>query len=721
MPSTAHLGLTKPLNGSANWGDAVNANFDAIDAAIDSGVHKTAAAAAAQNYSPATAVNPLTQVANAVIAANHNKFSDGTDYWSAGPAYASSGSFIDDTMLTMMAHPSYFTASQVLNIVQKFMANLNGNGEIPAIVGTNGTTPTGGWYSAWDKHHAFASGDGWIQVPNGLYLYWQKTGDTSPYSTYVAAIKTALARLPRNAANHLVTVNAGNEYVAGMEFMEYMRKTGDDANASVWYAVVCQKLSAIATAAGDTANATFFTTEANNVIAGIKSTLIDPTSGLLKAATGQCSSNLDVVSSSLACFYELLTPAQELKIANYFLTNYSTLVNASGYILQSPTAWEVVGYIPVGGGAPYDASPFTATQYQGGYWSFHFPWFAYTLAKVSLSKVAELLNTFLNGADPGTEYFNQGVSTPAGTTPNLESPSGAKLTMDLFPSLVTYSASSAAVTTYGAGPTGGGSGSYPPAGTATSPTFSGTVTVGTRFMAGPALTGADGGTAHNLVAHWANQVLNLCNSDPTGTTAINFRNSDGTDVGGNGLGNASFALTHLRNALYFYANKLILSATIGTPNSGLVIDSANNATFSDSLSAAKNAGAKVVIGPSGFTHSSGGDGNIVLDNANTDTPGIVFQYGNNLNYGIDSANSGAALGCSGQLLRFIKQLDDTGGALMAVMDASGNMGISGSFQASRFTGPATAPTGSSGGFTGWCFSQDGHISYADGTNWSLKI
>lgn len=650
---------------------------------FSAGQSTSAGYASPQNLLAATSVNPLSNVANSVIASNRALFSDGTEYWSAGPAYASTGCFIDDCMLAMMAYPQYFTAAQVLNVVAKFMANLNGNGEIPTIVGANGVTPPGGWYSAWDQHHAFASGDGWINVINGLYLYFRKTGDTGPYSNYVAALKTALARLPRNATNHLITVNAGNEYVAGMQFMEYMRKTGDDANASVWYAVCSHKLALMAAAAGDATNSSFFSSEYANVVAGIQSTLIDGTSGLLIAATGQCSSNLDVVSSSLACFYELLTATQELAIANYFMANYSTLVNADGYVLQSPTPWATVGYIPAGGAAPYGASPYTGSQYQGGFWSFHVGWFAYTLAKASRAQAATLLNTYLNGVDPATEWFNRGSAAPQGTTPNLVSPSGARMAADFVPAALTYTSGCAAVTMYGAGP------ALP-----ASPTFSGAATVQSRVVVGPGVPSLTPQISL-ISADAAAQVIDIQNVNPAGVSGFNFSDSSGTSVAGFAYGNTSFALTHLRGATYVYGAKLALSNNPAVAGNGLVIQN-GRMTASD---------------------------NIQAQNSTTDTPGIVFQFvaDGTQNFGIDSADSGSTFGCSGQLLRFVRNLDQSGGALVAVMDLNGNMGIPGSFQAARFTGPATAPTGSSGGFVGWCFSQDGHISYADGSTWTLKI
>jgi hypothetical protein len=397
------------------------------------------------SFIPGTASSSLAFTANQNIAANSTAlFTDGTQAYSAGPVYAPLGTFIDDTTLAAMHNPKAFPAANLLNIVNKFIAARNASGDFPLAVGLNGTSS--GYYSAWDLHQAHATGDGWIMVPQMLYLYCQDVGTTSSactsaYTADIAAIKTAMARPPRNGSTGLITVNPGDEYVAGMAFMEYMRNTGDVANANVWYAIVCQKLAVLATAAGDTTNASFFNAQYATTVAGIQANLIDGTTGMLKAATIQNSSNLDVVSSVLADYYGLLTTAQNTAIETYLSSHYATLVNADGYVLETPGGWATIGYIPSGGGPPYGAAGFTNTQYQGGYWSFFEGEFAALLAKRSTApgspgQVATLLTAFVNGADPNTEYYNVGSTVPNGTSPNLESPQGALWAALNYPQLV---------------------------------------------------------------------------------------------------------------------------------------------------------------------------------------------------------------------------------------------------------------------------------------------
>ena len=55
-------------------------------------------------------------------------------------------------------------------------------------------------------------------------------------------------------------------------------------------------------------------------------------------------------------------------------------------------------------------------------------------------------------------------------------------------------------------------------------------------------------------------------------------------------------------------------------------------------------------------------GNISFDNGSTDTPGLHFYYGNNTNFGIDVATS---------VLRFVANLDETGGSIAASLSTAG--------------------------------------------------
>ena len=373
---------------------------------------------------------------------NSQTFSDGSPYYSAGPFYAQYGEYIDDQTLACLGNLTQCSTTLLLNTINKFIGYANGAGEFPINIAQQLTpTPTINFYSAWDNHHAYATGDGRIMVPQNLYLYCLKVGIgsaacTAEYTATVAAIKTAWAATPRNSSTGLYTVVPGNEYICGQAFMEYMRNTGDVANCNVWAAIDDADMKALATAAGDSTNANYFASDLATLVSGIRSILINPSTGLLITATIQNASNDDIPSSSLAAFCDtspvmapcgILTAAQKLTMANYFAAGYSSIVNQDGYILETPKpgGWTTIGYIPTGGGPPYTASGFTSTQYQGGFWSFQFDWFYQTLLMSNATKAASLVQSFLNGADPSTEYYNQGSIAPDGTSPNLESPQGA--------------------------------------------------------------------------------------------------------------------------------------------------------------------------------------------------------------------------------------------------------------------------------------------------------
>jgi hypothetical protein len=370
-------------------------------------------------------------IANDLIAKNHFLFNDGTDGWAAGPGYLRHGMYGADTILTMLAAADHFTAPQFLNLVNKFIAarstgdkssKVGGNlqvGDFPETVKQDGTAEQ--YCSGDDRYCHYATGDGRIAVPLALYLYWQRTGDITPYTTNIVAIKTALAIPPRNSSNHLITIVAGQEHIPGIGFLEEMRPLGDVADANVWYAWDCKALAAMATAAGDRANAAFFNSEYKKVVAGLESALTDPKSKMLLFANGSQMKQIDIVDSTLAITPllgpsagELLASAHVRAISKWLNRNYSSLVNAEGYV-KLVNSCDAVGGIPSGGGEPYfnDGS---ATGYQCGYWATFGGYFAYALAQTNPHRASIYLETYRNGVLPTTEYYNQGSNTPKGDT-----------------------------------------------------------------------------------------------------------------------------------------------------------------------------------------------------------------------------------------------------------------------------------------------------------------
>jgi len=82
------------------------------------------------------------------------------------------------------------------------------------------------------------------------------------------------------------------------------------------------------------------------------------------------------------------------------------------------------------------------------------------------------------------------------------------------------------------------------------------------------------------------------------------------------------------------------------------------------------------LGNGTFTKTGFNNGDITLDNNGTDTPGVLFYYGNNENYGIDSWNGSFSV-LSGQLLRFVNRLNESSGSTKVAIDTTGNMALLG--------------------------------------------
>jgi hypothetical protein len=84
-----------------------------------------------------------------------------------------------------------------------------------------------------------------------------------------------------------------------------------------------------------------------------------------------------------------------------------------------------------------------------------------------------------------------------------------------------------------------------------------------------------------------------------------------------------------------------------------------------------------------FTKAGSATGDVILDNNSTDTPGVLFYYANNSNFGIDSFNGSFDV-LSGQLLRFTNKLNETGGAVKMAIDTTGNVVFTGFIKANAW-------------------------------------
>jgi hypothetical protein len=93
------------------------------------------------------------------------------------------------------------------------------------------------------------------------------------------------------------------------------------------------------------------------------------------------------------------------------------------------------------------------------------------------------------------------------------------------------------------------------------------------------------------------------------------------------------------------------------------------------------------FGSGAFASVVSNDGEIVLDNGTTDTPGIAFANGNNTNGGID---------VSGGLIRFISNMNESGGAVRASISLSTGAVFGGTYNGNTITtgtGTLTLGTG----------------------------
>jgi hypothetical protein len=85
------------------------------------------------------------------------------------------------------------------------------------------------------------------------------------------------------------------------------------------------------------------------------------------------------------------------------------------------------------------------------------------------------------------------------------------------------------------------------------------------------------------------------------------------------------------------------------------------------------------FGSDTFTKAGYATGDITLDNGGTDTPGLLMYYANNNNWAFDSWNGTFSI-LSGQLLRVVNNLNESGGAVKMAMDTTGNIVTTGFIQ-----------------------------------------
>jgi hypothetical protein len=357
----------------------------------------------------------------AFMAVNATTFSsDGSTYWSAAPGYSSIGACVPDIYYSMNGNPSAFTAGNVQNIIQKYIAAKSGT-TLPICVEPDGVT--GIFYSGCDTQHNFPAADGATQVPLMEGLYFLKSRSTAQFSSDAATLKAALLAIPRNGTNHLVTaVTPWTPWA----FYDGVQFTGDNLMGSLAYWQAATQMATLYTAIGDSTNAALFTSDAASIVTGL-STLWDSTDGMFYASSGQ-NHQIDI-GSAYAVWLGVTTGPQTTAISNYLVSNVSTL-SKNGAMHTSNTNWATSwGGNQCGNGTG---------NYIDGAWGTGLYWVAYSMTKTSPSAAVALIATFAN-SDMGQETVG---ATANGKSQDFATPSWAyKFVVDnptLFPVIGQY-------------------------------------------------------------------------------------------------------------------------------------------------------------------------------------------------------------------------------------------------------------------------------------------
>ena len=118
-------------------------------------------------------------------------------------------------------------------------------------------------------------------------------------------------------------------------------------------------------------------------------------------------------------------------------------------------------------------------------------------------------------------------------------------------------------------------------------------------------------------------------------------------------------------------NEIVIGYGV-TGNGSNTVTLGNNAVTNTYLKGNVSIGGSVFGGNGTFSKAGYANGDHLFDNGSTDTPGVLFYYGNNTNWGIDSFYNG-----SNQILRFVTNLNESGGSQKAYLDTSGNFTTTG--------------------------------------------
>jgi hypothetical protein len=222
--------------------------------------------------------------------------------------------------------------------------------------------------------------------------------------------------------------------------------------------------------------------------------------------------------------------------------------------------------------------------------------------------------------------------------------------------------------------------------TLNNPTIVGTQTTATLFNTAATTVSAFGAATTSTIGATSG-TMTLRNPTVVGTqTTVNLWNTTSTTVNAFGaattvsIGAATGTLT-INNPTIVgsQTTQALFNTTATTVNFAGAATTLNIGTSSGII----NIASAVKVGTGTFTKAGYATGDLLLDNGGTDTPGLLMYYANNNNFAFDSWNGTFNI-LSGQLLRVVNNLNESGGAVKMAMDTTGNIVTTGFIQPSAW-------------------------------------
>lgn len=180
--------------------------------------------------------------------------------------------YIRDFAMATRSYPEYFSTTDINVVLAFFHGTKGASGQIhDAGVQAGGVHEAGGM--------SIASIDNQYEFIDLCYQHYQRTGSPTAYTTYKATILTALAY--PNIQNNLVYILSESPWPkVGFGFQDIVASQGYELMTSVMRYRSLKQLVIMATAAGDSSDASTWQTQADAVPAALETYLWDSTRGL---------------------------------------------------------------------------------------------------------------------------------------------------------------------------------------------------------------------------------------------------------------------------------------------------------------------------------------------------------------------------------------------------------------------------------------------------------